>query len=76
MPLITSMRTVVTTGPSNATAARANNPNGPIMDVTGNLNGLLLKLTEAQQLCQKILIVTDATDPNLASLQALATALT
>ena len=73
--LITNMRTVIATGPSIATAARANNPNGPIMDMTGNLNGVYLKLAEAQQLLQKVLIDTDSADPNLTTLQNIAASL-
>ena len=67
--LITNMKTALATGPSVATAAKALNPTGPIMDYPGNTQEVLLKLQEANSLLTKVISATDASDPSLATLQ-------
>src|SRR5262245_13617447 len=64
--LINDMRTVLATGPTALSYAMSNNPNGPIMDITGNEGLVLNNLKEASDLMSEIKRVTDSADPNLA----------
>lgn len=75
MGLIANMKTVLATGPTAATQADANNPNGPIMDYVGNTNGVLTMLEEAKVLIGRLISVTDAGDPSLSTLNSVNSAL-
>jgi hypothetical protein len=69
---IALMTTIITTGPTALTSAKAIDPSGPIMDWQGNCKGVLLILKEAAVLSANQVAVTDATDAaNLALLQSI-----
>jgi len=69
------MNSVIATGPTAATTAKADAAAGEIMDYPGMLQSVLLNLQEAKNKLQGITgsggIIgdTDAGDPNLATLQ-------
>lgn len=67
--LITDATSVVTNGPAAASQVKANAAGGPLMDYQGNSKLLLLKFQESTVLLAKVLTDTDASDPNLATLQ-------
>jgi hypothetical protein len=74
--LLTGVQGVITAGPNAATLTKAANPNGPIMDYIGNVNGLYLGLKECLVRVKTLIASTDSTDTtNLGLLQGLQTAL-
>jgi len=57
--LITDTKSVLSNGPSAATTAKAIAAAGPIMDYTGQVNGLLTMLEEANRNATNLLTDTD-----------------
>ena len=62
--LITTMTNVLKTGPAAVTVERVSEARGPIMDWSGNVGLVRLKLIEADTLLTTVLRVVDAADPN------------
>lgn len=73
--VITDIGTVISTGPTAATSAKAIAASGPIMDYIGNTKEVLLKFQEANTLLQLVIAATDASDPNLTTLNNILTTL-
>lgn len=67
--LITNMKTVVNTAPTAATEVLANAAAGPITDVNGLQQSVLLNLQEASSKLTSLISVTDASDPDLSLMQ-------
>lgn len=67
--VITDSGTVISNGPTAATAAASIAAAGPINDYIGNCKLLQEKFYEAKQLLALIISATDAADPSLATLQ-------
>lgn len=75
MGLLTDIETVQSTGPTAATQAKAIAPGGPIMDYVGNTGLVQLKLEEVKVLLTLIITDTDASDPNLSTLNTIQAAI-
>ena len=60
--LITDMQAVISTGPNATSLAAAIAAAGPIGDLKGNLELVLLKLQEAKQLLTQLDVVIDSGD--------------
>lgn len=73
--LIADTKTVITNGPTAASLALANNPNGPLIDYPGTSNALLINLEDADVLLTRISSDTDGSDPNLTNIAAVLAAL-
>ena len=71
--LVTNAKTIVATAPTAATQVLSIAPAGPIQDQVGNAVLLLLKLEEAKIIAQKMIAATDASDPNLTTLNTIVT---
>lgn len=69
--VITDLTTVTTTAPTAATKAAAQNPALKIQDPVGNAKLCLLKAQEIKFLLGEIKNVTDASDPNLTTINNL-----
>lgn len=66
--LLTDANALVASTPTAASNTKANNANGPIVDTPGAFVQYQLLIKEAKLLLTRIVLVTDAADPNLTTL--------
>lgn len=74
--VITDIKTCITTGPSATTTTNAIAAAGPIIDFLGMLKQVLLYFQELFVLYTQMKTDTDASDPNLTTINSILTALT